>query len=139
MVCIFGATFLVGVIGVRFTNIFGTFLWRQSTFVLEVQPYLFAFTSEKFGAFFALFGHCDFNKNQFVSFWLWLRLTTLSLSNGVVYSLLIFIIYSLLFLWCSKIFILCKLTLSSRNNEIYSILLFFTYNSFIKSIVPLVY
>ena len=37
-------------------NIFGTYLRSQSTLVLEVQPYLFAFTSAKFGAFFALFG-----------------------------------------------------------------------------------
>ena len=41
---------------VRFKNIFGTYLCSQSTLVLEVQPYLFAFTSAKFGAFFALFG-----------------------------------------------------------------------------------
>ena len=44
-------------VGVRFKNIFGTYLCSQSTLVLEVQPYLFAFTSAKFGAFFALFGH----------------------------------------------------------------------------------
>ena len=43
-------------VGVRFKNIFGTYLCSQSTLVLEVQPYLFAFTSAKFGAFFALFG-----------------------------------------------------------------------------------
>ena len=49
----FGAIFGVGV---RFKNIFGTYLCSQSTLVLEVQPYLFAFTLAKFGAFFALFG-----------------------------------------------------------------------------------
>ena len=49
----FGAIFGVGI---RFKNIFGTYLCSQSTLVLEVQPYLFAFTSAKFGAFFALFG-----------------------------------------------------------------------------------
>ena len=49
----FGAIFGVGV---KFKNIFGTYLCSQSTLVLEVQPYLFAFTSAKFGAFFALFG-----------------------------------------------------------------------------------
>ena len=43
-------------VGVRFKNIFGTYLCSQSTLLLEVQPYLFAFTSAKFGAFFALFG-----------------------------------------------------------------------------------
>ena len=49
----FGAIFGVGV---RFKNIFGAYLCSQSTLVLEVQPYLFAFTSAKFGAVFALFG-----------------------------------------------------------------------------------
>ena len=44
----FGAIFGVGV---RFKNIFGTYLCSQSTLVLEVQPYLFAFTSAKFWAF----------------------------------------------------------------------------------------
>ena len=43
-------------VGVRFKNIFGTYLCSQSTLVLEVQPYLFAFTSAKFWGFFALFG-----------------------------------------------------------------------------------
>ena len=43
-------------VGVRFKNIFETYLCSQSTLVLEVQPYLFAFTLAKFGAFFALFG-----------------------------------------------------------------------------------
>ena len=43
-------------VGVRFKNIFGTYLCSQSTLALEVKPYLFAFTSAKFGAFFALFG-----------------------------------------------------------------------------------
>ena len=56
----FGATFwffgaIFGV-GIRFKNIFGTYLCSQSTLVLEVQLYLFAFTSAKFGAFFTLFG-----------------------------------------------------------------------------------
>ena len=37
-------------------KIYGTHLCRQSTLVLEVQSYLFAFTLSKFGAFFALFG-----------------------------------------------------------------------------------
>ena len=37
-------------------NIFGTYLCSQSTLVLEEQPYLFVFTSAKFGALFALFG-----------------------------------------------------------------------------------
>ena len=41
---------------IRFKNIFGTYLCRQSTLVLEVQLYLVAFTSVKFGAFLALFG-----------------------------------------------------------------------------------
>ena len=43
-------------VGIRLKNIFGTHLCSQSTLVLEVQLYLFAFTSAKFGAFFALFG-----------------------------------------------------------------------------------
>ena len=43
-------------VGVRFRNMFGTYLCSQSTLLLEVQPYLFAFTSAKFGAVFALFG-----------------------------------------------------------------------------------
>ena len=37
-------------------TIFGTYLCSQSTLVLEVQTYPFAFISAKFGAFFALFG-----------------------------------------------------------------------------------
>ena len=40
--------------GVRFKHFFVTFLYRQSTLVLEVQPYLFLITSI-FGASFALF------------------------------------------------------------------------------------
>ena len=43
-------------VGIRFKNIFGTYLCSQSTLVLEVQLYLFAFTLAKFWAFFALFG-----------------------------------------------------------------------------------
>ena len=49
----FGAIFGVGV---RFKNIFGTYSFSQSNLILELQPYLFDFTSAKFGAFFALFG-----------------------------------------------------------------------------------
>ena len=41
---------------VRFKNIFGTYLCSESTLVLEVQPYLFAFTSPKFGAFLPFLG-----------------------------------------------------------------------------------
>ena len=41
---------------IRFKKNFGTYLCSQSTLVLEEQPYLFAFTLAKFGAFFALFG-----------------------------------------------------------------------------------
>ena len=37
-------------------NIFGTYLCRQSTLVLESQPHLFIFNLVKFGAFFELFG-----------------------------------------------------------------------------------
>ena len=43
-------------VGVRFTNFFVTFLYRQSTLVLEVQPYLFVLNSATFGAIFGLFG-----------------------------------------------------------------------------------
>ena len=43
-------------VGVRYKNIFGTYLCSQSTLVLEVQPYLFTVISAKFGAVFALFG-----------------------------------------------------------------------------------
>ena len=43
-------------VGVRFKNIFGTYLCRQSTLVLESQPHLFIFNLVKFGAFFELFG-----------------------------------------------------------------------------------
>ena len=49
----FGAIFGVGV---RFKNIFGTYLCSQSTLVLVVQPYLFAFTLAKFGAFLPFLG-----------------------------------------------------------------------------------
>ena len=45
---------------IRFKNIFGTYLCSQSTLVLEVQPYIFAFTSAKFGGIFALFGPLGF-------------------------------------------------------------------------------
>ena len=50
---LFGAIFGVGI---RFKNIFGNYLCRQSTLFLKVQPYLFAFNSATFGASFALFG-----------------------------------------------------------------------------------
>ena len=50
---LFGAIFGVGV---RFKNIFGTYLCSLSILVLELQPYIFAFTLAKFEAFFALFG-----------------------------------------------------------------------------------
>ena len=50
---LFGA---INVVGVMFENIFETYLCRQSTLVLEGQPYLFVFNSAKFGAIFALFG-----------------------------------------------------------------------------------
>ena len=53
---LFGPLGAIFGVEVRFKNIFGTYLCSQSTLVLEVQPYLFAFTSAKFGAFFALFG-----------------------------------------------------------------------------------
>ena len=53
---LFGPLGAIFGVGVRFKNIFGTYLCSQSTLVLEVQLYLFAFTSAKFGAFFALFG-----------------------------------------------------------------------------------
>ena len=51
----FGAIFGVGV---RFKNIFGTYLCSQSTLVLEVQPYLFAFTLAKFWPFLPFLGLC---------------------------------------------------------------------------------
>ena len=44
------------VVGVRFKNIFGTYLCRKSTLVLEIQPYLFVYNLAKFGAFFTFFG-----------------------------------------------------------------------------------
>ena len=43
------------VVGVRFKNIFGTYLCRKSTLVLEIQPYLFVYNLAKFGAFFYIF------------------------------------------------------------------------------------
>ena len=49
----FGAIFVVGV---RLKNIFGTYLCRQSTLVLKLQPYLYVFNSAKFGALYSLFG-----------------------------------------------------------------------------------
>ena len=48
----FGCIFTVGV---RFDNNFETYKCRVSSFVLEVQPYLFVFNSATFGAFFAFF------------------------------------------------------------------------------------
>ena len=42
-------------VGVRFKNIFGTYLCRQSTLVLESQPHLFIFNLVKFGAFLNYF------------------------------------------------------------------------------------
>ena len=44
------------VVGVRFKNIFGTYLCRQSTLVLESQPHLFIFNLVIFGAFFTFLG-----------------------------------------------------------------------------------
>ena len=41
--------------GFRFKNFFGAYLYRQSTLVLEVQPYLFVFNLATFGASFELF------------------------------------------------------------------------------------
>ena len=41
---------------VRFKNFFGTYPCKQSTLVLEVQPYLFVFDSTTFWVSFALFG-----------------------------------------------------------------------------------
>ena len=60
-------------------NIFGTYLCSQSPLVLEVQPYLFSFTSAKFGAFFALCSylwvwgqvHQNFLGLTFVEYQLW--------------------------------------------------------------------
>ena len=49
----FGAIFAVRF---RFKNIFGTYLCSESTLVLKVQPYLFAFTLVIFGAFFHFSG-----------------------------------------------------------------------------------
>ena len=43
-------------VGVRLKNIFGTYLCRQSTLVLKLQPYLNVFNLAKFGAFLELFG-----------------------------------------------------------------------------------
>ena len=42
-------------VGVRFVNIFITYLCTQSNFILEVQSYLFVFNSATFGASFAHF------------------------------------------------------------------------------------
>ena len=42
-------------VGVWFKNSFGTYLCRQSTFVLEIQLYFSVFDSAKFGAFFGAF------------------------------------------------------------------------------------
>ena len=41
---------------VRFKNILRTYQCRQSTLVLEVQPYLFVYISANFGAFFHFLG-----------------------------------------------------------------------------------
>ena len=41
--------------GIRFKKFIATYLYRQPTLVLEVQPYLFVFNLATFGAFFALF------------------------------------------------------------------------------------
>ena len=41
---------------VRFKDIFGNYQYRQSTLVLEIQPYLFVYNLAKFGAFFTFFG-----------------------------------------------------------------------------------
>ena len=48
----FGAIFGVRV---RFNNFFGTYLCKQSTLVLEVQPFLFVSDSATFWSSFALF------------------------------------------------------------------------------------
>ena len=53
---IFLAVWGLCVVGVRFKNIFGTYLCRKSTLVLEIQPYLFVYNLAKFGAFFTFFG-----------------------------------------------------------------------------------
>ena len=44
------------VVGVRFKNIFGTYLCRKSTLVLEIQSYLFVYNLVEFGAFFTFLG-----------------------------------------------------------------------------------
>ena len=49
----FGAIFVVGV---RFKNIFGTYILRQSTLVLEICPSFFVFISAKFVAFLHFLG-----------------------------------------------------------------------------------
>ena len=53
--CFWSLGAIVGV-QVRFKNIFGTYLCSQLTLVLEVQLYLVAFTSVKFGAFLPFLG-----------------------------------------------------------------------------------
>ena len=56
----FGAFFLAllgyFVVRVRFKNNFETPLYRQSTLVYEIKPYLFVLSSIKFWSFFAFFG-----------------------------------------------------------------------------------
>ena len=42
-------------VGVRLKHFFGTYLNRQSSLVLEVQPFLFVFNLGTFGASLALF------------------------------------------------------------------------------------
>ena len=49
----FGGAILVVV--VRFKNLFGTYLCKQSTLVLEVQPYLIVFASATFWVSISLF------------------------------------------------------------------------------------
>ena len=51
---LFGPLGVIFGFGVRFENFFGTLLFRQSTLVVEVQPYLF-FEWATFWASFALF------------------------------------------------------------------------------------
>ena len=60
---LFGAIFGVGI---RFKNTIVTYLHRQSTLVLKVQPYLFVFNLATFGVTFALFWAL---RNYFLALW----------------------------------------------------------------------
>ena len=64
----FGSSGAIFGIGMRFKNIFGTFLCSQSTLVLKVQPYLFAFTSAKFWALFRPLGAIVWVEVRFKNF-----------------------------------------------------------------------